>query len=324
MLRLSTKQVNRLASLAIIPLMALAIVFGSRFASSSASKADPPREGVLVIANLRAESLTFLDLEHAARRDLGLPGPPHELVSAGSRLYATLGRADSLVEVEPRSPGILRTLHLDGEPHGLALDTSANLVVTLDKANTLVAIDRATLTETSRESTGDTPHTVAFADGVAYVTASRAAMLQALPGSRSAPTGAMPESVTVAGRFVVTADADAGTLSVFDRATLTPVRTINVGARPVRVVALDDTHVLATINGAARLVLVDIATGNVQKRIETLGHPDGICLSPSRGYVAVASNESDAVQVFRRSDWALAATLEAADGPGSCLWLPSF
>jgi len=322
LLRLSTKQVNRLASLAIIPLMALAIVFGSRY-SGSTPKADPPREGTLVIANLRAESLTFLDLEHGGRRDLGLPGPPHELVAAGSRLYATLGRADSLVEVETRAPGILRTLHLGGEPHGLALDASADLLVTLDKAGALVAIDRATFTETSREPTADTPHTVAFAGGVAYVTASRAGILQALPGSVSAPTGAMPESVAVAGRFVVTADADAGTLSVFDRDNLAPVRTIMVGARPVRVVSLDDTHVLVTLNGAARLVLVDVVSGKVQKRIETLGHPDGICLSPSGSYVAVASNESDAVQVFGRSDWALAATLEAADGPGSCLWLPA-
>lgn len=321
MIRLSTKQLNRLASLAILPLMALAIVFGSRFASSSAAKADPPREGTLVVANLRAESLTFLDLEHGTRRDLGLVGPPHELVSAGSRLYATLGRADSLVEVEPRAPGILRTLHLEGEPHGLALDASADLLVTLDKGNALVSIDRTTLAETSRQATADTPHTVAFADGLAYVTASRAGTLQALPGSASTATGAMPESVAITSRFIVTADVDAGALSVFDRATLAPVRSINVGGRPVRVVALDATHVLATLNGAARLVLVDVSSGKVQKRVETLGHPDGICLSPSGAYVAVASNESDAVQVFRRSDWALAATLEAADGPGSCLWI---
>ncbi len=321
MLRLSTRQLNRLASLAIIPLMALAIVVGSRFASSAA-RVDPPRHGTLVVANLRAESLTFFDIEHGGRRDLAVPGPPHELVSAGSRLYATLGRAGALLEIEPRAPGILRTLRLDGEPHGLALDGSGNLLVTLDKGDALLVIDRAALTETSRQTTGETPHTVAFADGVAYVTASRDGLLQAFPGPAQTATGAMPESVAVTGQFIVTADADAGTLSVLDRASLSRIRSIAVGGHPVRLVILDETHALATLNGAARLVLVDVSTGKVDRRIETLGHPDGICLSPSRDYVAVVSNESDAVQVYRRSDWALAVTLQTADGPGSCLWLP--
>jgi hypothetical protein len=59
----------------------------------------------------------------------------------------------------------------------------------------------------------------------------------------------------------------------------------------------------------------------VERRISVLGHLDGLCLSPSGAYVAVSSNEAGQVQIFRRSDWALAGTVDAGDGPGACTWL---
>jgi DNA-binding beta-propeller fold protein YncE len=119
----------------------------------------------------------------------------------------------------------------------------------------------------------------------------------------------------------VTADADSGTLTVVRRDSFQPVRTIRVGGHPVRVASLDESRVAVTLNETARAVVVDVESGTTVKSVAVLGHPDGICVSPSGGYVAIVSNEENAVQIFRRSDWALAATLDAGAGPGSCSWL---
>ena len=320
--QLNLKQVNRIASLAIIPMMALAIVAGTRLVGrSSAAGTAEPREGLLIVAQLRGEALTVLNLETGGRSDLALPGPPHELVMADGRLYATLGRANAVAEIAPVAPGILRLLHLEGEPHGIALGPDGNLYVTLDREGSLVEVDRAALTEFGRVPTGDTPHAVAFGGLTAFVTDSRDNQLRALIGSEGvAPVGRLPESVAVAGAYVVTADEESGTLTVLRRDGLRPVRTIDVGGQPVRVMASDDRQVMVSLNGSARVLVVNVETGTVTKTLKVLGHPDGVCVSPSGAYVAIVSNEASAVQIFRRSDWALTATLNAGDGPGSCAW----
>lgn len=320
--RFNLKRVNRIASLAIVPLMALAIVAGSRFLGGSSAAPQPPREGLLVVADLRGESLFFLDFETGARSELALPGPPHELAAIDGRLYVTLARGNAVAEVEPAAPGILRLLHLDGEPHGLAAGPDGNVYVTLDKGNALVEVDRASFSVIARFPTGDTPHTVAFAGLTALVTDSRDNRLQALVGSTgSANTGTMPESVATNGARAITADVESGTLTVVDSGTMRAERTIRVGGAPVRVVALDATTMAVALNGASSVAIVDVTSGKVLRTIKTLGHPDGICLSPSGAYLAVASNEGKAVQIFRRSDWALAGTLAAGEGPGSCAWI---
>jgi DNA-binding beta-propeller fold protein YncE len=316
-------RLNRIASFVALGVMGLAIVLGARLTGDAAKKAAAPPAGLLVVANLRAESLTFLDLAGSpGARTLVLPGPPHELVAAEGRIYATLGRANAVVELDPRAPGILRTLALEGEPHGLALD-GADLLVTLDKGNELVRVDRATLTVRSRVATGETPHSVAAGEGVAFVAISREGLVAAYGAATTmtAPTGQLPESVVVAGGAVVTADSDGGTVSVFARDGLQPRGRVTTGGRPVRLLALDDRHVAVALNGGAAVAVVDVETLKVNRRVTVGARPDGICLDPSGAYAAVASNEAGTVQVFLLPDWKLKATYQAGDGPGACLWI---
>lgn len=318
---LRTSRMNRLAGVAILPIMLLAILVFSRSAQSE-KELDLPAAGTIVVANLRAESLTFHDLLRDQATTLVLPGPPHEMVALGSRLYVTLGRANLVAEVDPGGPGILRLLQLTGEPHGIA-ERDGKLLVTLDKAAAVVTIDPASFTETSREPTGDTPHIVAGSSHGTFVTDSRDNAIRRLGAPPLvAPTGELPEGIAIAGERLVTADNLSGTLSVFEAETLTPRGTVTVGAGPVRVVALDDHRVAVTTQGTPRLVIVDVARTKVEKQVEVPARPDGICISPDGEHLGVASNAESSVRIFATVSWRGAGSILAGAGPGACLWLP--
>lgn len=319
---LRPNRLNRFATIATLPLMAIVIVYASRAISASKATAEPPREGVAVVANLRAETLTIRDLVEGRTATLALPGPPHEMAFASGRLYVTLGRANLLLEVDPYAPGILRSLALEGEPHGLAIE-GETIFVTLDRASMLVLVDRGSLTERSRTLTGSTPHTVAVADRVAFVTDARDDRLRRIPGGITAEAGRLPESVAIVGDAVVTADAASNALSVFSPGVLRLERRIEVGGRPVRVMALSDRLALVSLNDDARVAVADVQAGKVTRRLRTGGRPDGLCLSPSKDYLAVASNEPGSVSFFRVDGWAPAGSFAAGKGPGACAWIPA-
>ncbi len=319
---LRPNRLNRIATIATLPLMAIVIVYASRAISASQTTADLPREGHVVVANLRGETLSILSLAGGQTHTLALPGPPHEMAFANGRLYVTLGRANLLLEVDPYAPGILRSLELEGEPHGLAIDGDT-IYVTLDRASMLVSVDRGSLTETARAPTGSTPHTVAVANGVIYVTDSRDDRLRRIPGDITVETGRLPESVAVVGEAVVTADAASGALSVFSLDALRLERRIDVKGRPVRVIALSDRLALVSLNDDARVAVADVLDGKVTRWLRTGGRPDGLCLAPSGEHLAVASNESGSVSFFRTDDWTPAGSFAAGAGPGACAWIPA-
>jgi hypothetical protein len=316
-------RLNRIASVAVLGLMGLAIVVGSRLVGDAAEKPEPPGEGVLVVANLRDESLTFIDI--AAGNSTGtliLPGPPHEMVTSAGRLYITLGRANELVEVDPLGPAILRTMRLDGEPHGLAVDGD-DLLVTLDRADALIRVDRASFSERTRTPTGTTPHAVAVHDGTAIVTYSRDDRVAAVaPGTAvTAQTGRLPETVAVSGITVLTGDADGGTVSLFALPGLQPAGRVATGGRPVRVIPIGPGKVAVALNDRSAVDVIDVGARRIDRTVAVAGHPDGLCLSPSGAYVGVASNEADEAQIFHLPEWSPVLTVTAGDGPGACLWI---
>lgn len=319
---LSLATMNRLAAVAVLPIMLMAILVFSRPAQRE-RELPLPTGGTVVVANLRSATLTFHNLATARADTLALPGPPHELIEFNGRLYVTLGRADLIAEVDPAGPGILRLLPLPGEPHGIA-ERAGSLLVTLDKANAVVTIDPATFTEVHREPTGDTPHVVATSSHGAFVTGSRDNTVRRLGTEpASAVTGGLPEGLALAGDRVVTADYLSGTLSVFDAKDLGLLGSIDVGAGPVRVVGLDDQRALVATQGTPRLLVVDVAGLRIEEQLEVPARPDGICLSPDGGHVGIASNAEGVVRIFATGSWRGAGAILAGDGPGACLWLPS-
>lgn len=315
---------GRVATLASVPLLVIVVSMASRAVQESEKQPLGAPAGVIAVANLRSEDLSLIELGPGGRaHTLSLPGAAHEMVFAGGRLYATFPRDSLLVEIDPGAPGILRERTLDGSPHGLAL-AGDNLLVTLDDANALVTMDRGNLEERARQATGQTPHTVAFGDGTAYVVAARDARLQAFGLAHGeAVTGAMPESVALVGAFVVTADHDAGTLSMFQREGLEPAGRIVLGGQPVRVVAYDSTHVAVSLSATGEVALVDLVAKKVTRRVRVGPYPDGICLDPASTFAAVATNGDRSVRVYALPGWSYIATLPAGDRPGACAWLPA-
>ncbi|MEO8540202.1 MAG: YncE family protein [bacterium] len=317
----SIERVNRFASLGVIPLMLVAIAVFSRAANGS-TPADPPDSGTLVVANLRTETITFVDLSNDLQTELALPGPPHEIAVSEGRLYITLGRGNSVVEVDPGARAIMRILALDGEPHGIAV-LGGNLYVTLDKANQVVVIDRATMTEIRRLPTGNTPHVIAASRATILVTDSRDnAIRQLEPDSLSIASGGQPEGIAIVGSRVVTADNSGGTVTLADAVGLGNARTVAVGALPVRALGLNGTQALVALQGPGEVAMVDVATGNVNRRLHVASRPDGLCLSPDRSYLAVASNAEGIIDLFATARWHRAPSLSLSPGLGACAWLP--
>ncbi len=315
---------HRFASLAVLPVMLLAILAFSRQAQRQPAP-PPPSSGLLVVAGLRSDQLLLYDIAADRARSLALPAAPHELTDAGGRLYATLPRAGLLAEVDPAAPGLLRLLQLDGQPHGLAFDPAlGTLYVTLGAADTLVALDHASLAAIASWPTGSTPHTIALAEGVPHITAARADRIEVIrpTGGPSLPTGRLPEAIVAVPGLIVAASYLDGTLSLARAVTLEPVAEIALGGGPVRILPIDADRVAVALQEAAAVAIVDVRQRQELRRLAVPARPDGLCLSPGGDYLAIASNAADTITVFETRSWRVAATIRAPHGPGACLWLP--
>lgn len=319
---MKSRKLSRIATLAVLPIIAIVVTLVARADFGSASgQEDPLLRGTLVLASPRSQSLTFYRFDEALREEsLHVPGPPHELGASGDRLYVTLGRGDAVIEVLASAPGILRTLPLRGEPHGLAI-AGDELLVTLDAAGELLTIDRNSLSIRGRVATGDRPHAVVVAEGVSYVTQSGDNRLWTSRGGLALSTGAQPESVAIVGDRVVTADRG-GSLSIFTRPPFAFVVRLTLEGGPVRVVAVDDVHVAVSLGDDERVAIVDIDRAELVETLDVGSHPDGLCLSPDGVFLAAVSSGAGQVKIYRLADWRRVLTLRAtALAPGACLWL---
>jgi hypothetical protein len=316
------RHLNRFATLAIIPLVAVGFYIASQ-AGSSARGATFEGSGLLVVANLRAESLTFFDYDAGLQHEITLAGPPHEMVAAGDRLFVTLGRGDAIAQVSLRTREVERYLVLPGSPHGIATQGDA-LYVTLDNSDQLVVLDIDTLAEQSRRPTGDTPHAVAVIGFTAIVANALDNTVAALgTGDEVRSSGALPESMAVLdGRVVASANAGDGSLSLYALPGMTPLGQVEVGGRPVRIVATGDGLLVADAR-LGRIVALEPADDGLEvvARVVVGRLADGICPSPDGRWVAATANGDNKLVLIDAERWAPSAELPTSDGPGACLWL---
>lgn len=319
-----SRNLNRIATLAILPLIAFGVVLamqaGAEDAPVAAEEFEPA--GMLVVANLVSQDLTIHNLRTGTSVTLALPGAPHEMVEVGGRLYVTLDRADRIVEVDPRAPGILRMLFVEGRPHGIATD-GTQLFITLDDADEVVTVDIAALEVRDRQPTGNTPHAIAVTNSAIFVTDSRDNAVRRIAADgtvQSAAAGELPESIVILGELVITGDADSNQLSVFDRESLEQRDAIEMPGRPVRI-AVQGEFLLVARNHDATLEVLSLPGFEPVASAPVADFPDGICADPGGRYVGVASNGEGLVTVLSAKTWEPLGAVTAGRGPGTCLWM---
>ncbi len=313
---------NKLATAAIIPLVAVGFFVALQGAGSEPSGKTFVPEGELILANLRDESLTFFDFQRGESVDVALAGPPHELLAIEGKLFVSMGRKDLVAEVDIASRSVQRYLILDGGPHGLATDGD-NLYVSLNDKDEIVVLDLATLAESGRMETGATPHIIARYGSTIFATNSGDGTVSAIAGENTltVPTGAVPESLTVVDQsFLAVANSADDTLSILGLPGMSPVADYAIGGRPVRVVPYGYLLLVAR-SRLGDVAVLDPVTGELQAAVGIGQLTDGICVSPSGAWVAAASNGDNRLRIIDTESWRRSMDYDTGDGPGSCLWL---
>lgn len=314
------RQLGRIATLAIVPAMVLAIVWARD------STRTPPRpgsvhvDGTLLVGTLRTRSLVAVDAVTGRQRTLSLPGPPHELVVNGDRLYVTLGRADLLAEVHLPALAMVRVVELTGEPHGLAW-WDGLLAVGLDRADGVVVVDPATLTERRRWTVGRTPHALVAFGGELYVAEAADGAVRRVGTGQPVPVGGGPESLSVVDGVVVAALVEGNAVALLPLEPWGEARTLSVGPRPVRVAGVGNGRFAAALSGSGQVALHRVTDGALLWRVTVGRLPDGLCPSPDGRYLAVAATGDDRVVVLDLETASTVATYTVTGGPGACVWL---
>ncbi|GBD23435.1 hypothetical protein HRbin29_01101 [bacterium HR29] len=314
------QQLGRLATLAIIPVMLLAIVWARDSSRQPSGRPLPPPEGTVLVATLREPALVALDVGTGGQRSVVLPGAAHELLIVGDRVYVTLGRADLLAEVQLPSLALLRTLRLPGEPHGIAW-WEGQLAVSLDRAEEVVAIDPVTLAERRRWRVGETPHALASFAGDLFVAESRSGTVRRIGEGVVTAPGGMPESVAVVGSALAAALTEAGALAFVPLAEPGAARIVPVGPRPVRVADLGEGLAAVALSGSGQAAVYRVADGELVWRVRVGQLPDGLCRSPDGRYLAVTATGDDRLLVLDVASGTAVAEYAVRGGPGACLWV---
>lgn len=314
------RELGRIATLAIVPAMVLAIVWTRDVARPQPRPEPVHLEGTLLVGALRAHSLVAVDPATGRQRTLSLPGPPHELLVNGDRLYATLGRADLLAEVNLPALAMLRVAELAGEPHGLAW-WDGLLAVALDRVGEVVAVDPATLGERGRWTVGRTPHALAAFEGELYVAEAADGAVRRVGTGRPVPVGGGPESLSIVEGVVVAALVEENAVALLPLEPSGEARTLSVGPRPARVTDAGNGRFAVALSGSGQVALHRLADGALLWRVTVGRLPDGVCPSPDGRYLAVAATGDDRVVVLDLETASTVATYSVTGGPGACVWL---
>jgi len=233
------------------------------------------------------------------RIDLGDNQGPHGIVwLADGRILATTERSQTLTIVDPRGTEPKVTAIGTGQQgtHMVAVSPDARRAFTANiGSGTVSVLDLVSATKLRDVSVGGRPEGIAITpDGrtlwVGDLEGARVIALDAQSFEKLAevPTGEVPIRVAVSpdGQWVVTSNAAAGTLTVIDAKTRQVARTIPVsGAREaVQVTILfsaDGKRLYAAETGQDQVAEVDLATGQVLRRLAAGRQGDGLAIAPA-------------------------------------------
>mgnify|MGYP000907642529 CR=1 FL=1 len=215
-------------------------------------------DGRIVATTERSQSLTIVDTnlyDRVSAIATGQRGTHMVAVSPDRSRAYTANIADGTVSVLDLANGAkLRDLNVGGNPEGIALTPDGRTLWVGDLQGARVqAFDTASMERVAEIATGPTPIRVL----------------------------ASPD-----GRWIVTSNLGCGCLTVIDAQTRAAVRTIEVsGAQQAGQVTIlfsaDGARLYAAETGRNQVAEVDLASGNVLRRIAAGANGDGLAIAPA-------------------------------------------
>lgn len=248
-----------------------------------------PFEPVAYVANYEGDgSISIIDLETRTERERVMLEPgsrPHgiQVDAAGTAVYVTAEGLQAVLELDPQTGAVKRTLHTGQDvTHMLALG-SAHIYTANIGSGTATALNREAGNVDAHIATGE------GAEGVALT-----------------PDGS---EVWVSNR------AD-DTVSIIDSETLAVVDSFTVEGFPLRIYMTPngDTALLACAQ-ANEVALVDVATREVMARLPTGDTPVGIQITPDGTEAFVGNMNGGSVTVIDLEAQAVVDTLPLGTGP---------
>jgi YVTN family beta-propeller protein len=214
---------------------------------------------------------------------------------ADGRIVATAERSRSLVLVDPARGWAVSAIATGQQgTHMVAVSPDRRRAYTANiGSGTVSVIDLAAGAKLRDIAVGGQPEGIALADGgrTLWVGDNRGARVQAYDTQSFArraalPTGPVPIRVAASpdGRWIVTSNAGAGTLTVIDARTRKVARTVVVSgageAGQVTIIfAADGRRLYAAETGRNRVAEVDLASGRVLRRLAAGAQGDGLAIA---------------------------------------------
>lgn len=223
--------------------------------------AAPAAAGEAWVTEQGSGTLSVIDLDtNAVNRALEIGGAPAGVAVGPDAVWVVSPETKRLHRIDPET-GALTSLALEGGPFGVAVSPDGRTVYVTDWFGARVHVVR---------------------DG-------------AVVGEIA--TGESPSGVAAAGGLVVTADRDSDRLTLTDAATLEPVATVPVGARPFGVTLDPGTRRAYVANvGDDTVSVVDLDRAEAIGAVPVGERPYEVALANGRGFVS--NSYGDSVTVF--------------------------
>ena len=245
------------------------------------------------------KSIDIFDIASRARLnsiDLAPNEGPHGIAwLKDGRLVATTERSQSIVVVDPEAGKVTASIATGQQgTHMVAVSPDASRAYTANiGSGTVSVIDLEAGSKLRDLAVGGEP------EGIALTDAGRTLWVADLKGHRvqafdtasfaklaEVETGAVPIRVVASpdGKWVVTSNVMAGTLTVIDAATRARVRDITVSGRPQAgqvtiLFAADGKRLYAAETGANQVAEIDLASGKVLRRLPAGKQGDGLAIA---------------------------------------------
>lgn len=319
-------------------IMATALRFLTALLTLSAFAADLPSPALLVL-NKEDATLAIVDLATGKVTGRIATGPgPHEVAVEGRTAYVTNygsarapGNSLSVIDLVAQKERRFDVAPLV-RPHGVAV-ASGKVWFTAEGSKLIARYDPVANKLDAMLGTGqNSTHMVALSkDGLEIYTVNISSGSISIFTNPPAwtqtviPSGKGPEGFDISadGKELWAANSQDGTVSIIDLKYKQLTETFEVGTKRSNRLKLTLDHKLALISDLAanELVILDVASRKVIKRIAVGKAPEGILLDPSGTRAFIAVSGGNHVAILDLDKLSITGHLDTGAGPDGMAWI---